>query len=414
MKLKSIGHFSTYKGLPREIYILFVARIVSCMGSFIVPLLTLILTQKLDMTTGEAGNFSALLIVTQVPCLSIGGKLVDSIGRKKVLMPCQILGSIFYVMCGITQNHFTMLLFVVIASNLYTAASPAYQAMVADLTTSENRKASFSLLYLGMNIGMAISPFLGGLLFKDHLQLLFILDGITTLASTALIGIFVKESRDMWQRTATESDGKPAGGNESVFRVLKNVPILSFFILFMFLYQFTYTQWGFLLPIQFGDLYKADGARNYSYLNALNSTIVVICTPLLTHLTVKFRPLVVIAGGGILYFFAFISFALVKGVPLFLLASAIFTFGEIVTTINLGTFIAGHSPNSHLGRINSIVMFSDGTARALAPLIMGHILAFTNYVVAWLFVAAIILVGAASILLLNKKEQKMALTPVME
>jgi len=132
-------------------------------------------------------------------------------------------------------------------------------------------------------------------------------------------------------------------------------------------------------------------------------------TPLLTHLTMKFRSLVVISGGGVLFFLSFVIFGLAKSLPLFLAAGAIFTFGEIVVTIHSGTFIADHSPSAHLGRINSISMFMQGTARALSPLVMGYVLSMTSYFIAWSSIAAFMLIGAASILLLNKKSQKQSI-----
>jgi MFS family permease len=405
MKFRIKDHFTTYSGLPKEIYLLFCSRVISCVGSFILPLLTLILTQKLGMSKTEAGSFSALLILSQAPCLLIGGKLIDAIGRKKVLVACHILGSISYLICGFTQSH-TMLVFIVIGADLFVAASPAYQAMVAELTTPENRKASFSLLYLGINVGMAISPVIGGLLFKDYLQLLFILDGATTLASTLLIAFLIKEPENNQQNEVLATEGKSLDKSVSVFSVLKTSPILFFFIIFIFVYYFTYTQWGFMLPLQFGDLYGDNGAQFYSILNVVNPIIVVTCTPLLTRLTKKLHPLAVISGGGLLYFVSFAFFAFVRNLPLFMLAGAIFTFGEIVVTINTGAFIANHSPSAHLGRINALYMFIQGTANALGPLIMGHVISMTNYLISWLLMAFFILAGAVSMYLLNKKESR--------
>ncbi len=405
MKIKP-KHITAYSGLPKEIYILFVARVINCLGSFIFPLLTLILTQKMGMSKADTGNFSALLVLTQAPCLFLGGKLADSFGRKKILVPCQALGAVVYILCGITTNHSLLLLFIVIASNLYTMASPVYQAMTADLTTPKNRKSSFSLLYLGINIGMAVSPLLGGLLFKNYLQLLFILDGATTIISTLLITLFIRETGKKQRQENQEATAEES--HDSAFQVLKGTPILFAFILIMFIYHFTYAQWGFLLPIQFGDLYKENGAQFYSYVNMLNSVIVVVCTPLLTRLTIKFHPLAVISGGGILYFIAFTAFGLVQSLPLFLLAGAVFTFAEIVVTINLGTFIADHSPSAHLGRINSFSMFMEGSARALAPLIMGHVLSLTNYFSSWILIAVIMLAGSAGMMYLCTKEKESA------
>ena len=85
--MKSKGNMlTTYKGLPREIYILFVARIINCLGNFVYPLLALILTQKIGLTPKNAGFIVTLMAVSQVPSLMIGGKVADSIGRKKVII----------------------------------------------------------------------------------------------------------------------------------------------------------------------------------------------------------------------------------------------------------------------------------------------------------------------------------------
>lgn len=397
-------HYSTYIGLPREIYILFTAKVITCMGSFILPLLTLILAQKMGMSKTDTGNFSSLLILTQAPCLLLGGKLIDSVGRKKVMIPCQMLGSVAYLLCGIIQNHTAMIVLIVIGANLFVAASPAYQVMVADLTTPENRKASFSLLYLGMNVGMTISPLIGGLLFKDHLPLLFILDAVTTLISSFLIAVFVKEGKSARQIADTDGQNN-LKQNVSVFKVLNTVPILMLFFLFMFIYDFSYSQWGFMIPLQFGDIYGVNGAHFYSIVAAINSFIVITFTPLVTHLTIKIRPLLVIGCGGILYFIAYVVFGFSKSLPMFIAACVIFTFGEIVVTINLGTYIANHSPSAHLGRINSIFMFVRGAAGALGPLVMGHVLFATNYVFSWLSIAVFVLLGSAGVFCLYKNEK---------
>ncbi|HEX3039352.1 MAG TPA: MFS transporter, partial [Caproiciproducens sp.] len=273
MKFKFKEYFTAYNGLPKEIYILFGARVITCLGSFILPLLTLILSQKLGMSESETGNFSAFLIMSQGPCLLLGGKLIDTFGEKKVLVFGQVLGSFFYLMCGFSNDQTNMLNFIIIASDLYTAASPAYQAMVAKLTTPESRKASYSLIYLGINIGMAVSPLIGGLLFKDYLQILFIVDGATTLLSTYLIALYVKLPKKSRQDDTEAADCEDSGRKMSLFQALKSTPVLLFFLLFLFVYDFTYIQWSFMLPLQFGELYKENGARFYSFMSVVNPVI---------------------------------------------------------------------------------------------------------------------------------------------
>jgi Arabinose efflux permease len=399
-------YLAAYAGLPKEVYILFASRIINCMGSFILPLLALILTQKLGMSKAETGYFSALLTLTQAPCLFLGGKLIDSVGRKKVLIASEVSGAFFYILCGVVPNKFCLIAFIVIASDLYVISSPAFDAMLADLTAPEERKPCFSLIYLGGNIGMTVSPILGGLLFQNHLSLLFFLDAATTLACTALIAATIPETGTVHKKIPAEAKQTPPENKESVFRVLKAAPVLLGFLFFLFFYDFTYSQWSFLLPLQFGDLYGDASARIYSVVSALNALTVILFTPLMTQLTRKFRPLSVIAFGGVLYFAAFIAFGLVQAVPLFLAAGVLFTFGEIITTINIGAFVADHSPSAYRGRINSFSAFLRGAAGAFGPLVMGRVISVFSYFVSWLVVAVLILFGASGIRMLRRKESR--------
>lgn len=403
-------YFAVYGGLPREIYILFAARVTNCMGSFILPLLTLILTQKLGMSKEQTGAFSSFLILTQAPSLILGGKLTDTIGRKKLLVSCELLGAFFYLLCGILGNNSYMIAFIVLASNLLVASSPAFEAMVADITPPEKRRISFSFLYLGVNIGMTVSPILGGLLFQRHLPLLFILDAATTAACAIMIAKMIPEPDFRQKKDSASTEQTAPEKRVSVFLLLKSAPVLTGFIFLLFFYDFVYSQWSFMLPVQFGDLYGDSSAKLYSVLSAANSFVVISCTPLITHLTRKFRPLPVIAGGGMLYFTAFLIFGRAEQFPLFLAAGILFTFGEIAVTINLGSFIANHTPGVYRGRISSFSMFVRGTASSLGPLIMGRAITRAGYFACWSVIAAVILTGATGVFLLDKKERRSALS----
>ena len=67
------GIISRYKGLPREIYILFFARIINSIGAFVHPLPALIMTDKLGMSAKDADLFMTILLFTQLPVIATGG-----------------------------------------------------------------------------------------------------------------------------------------------------------------------------------------------------------------------------------------------------------------------------------------------------------------------------------------------------
>lgn len=389
-------YLSAFAGLPRPVYALFAARLVNSMGCFIAPLLTLILTQKLGAAKAEAGTVVAMQIFTQWPCVLLGGRLADTLGGKKTLLFGSLAGALCYLVCGCGLTGRPMVVFIILAADCTALTMPASDALLADLTAPEQRKEAYSLLYLGINLGMAASPILGGLLFKSHLPLLFLLDAATTFAAAAIILRGVPDAR----RVRGEPDG---GGPSSLSGALRAAPVLLFFVLLAFLYDFCYSQWNFLLPAEFGDLFGADGARRYSVLSSVNAVTVIAVTPLLTRLTKKTRPLRIIALAGLFFAAGYLGFAAGGPYAAYIVLAAVFTLGEICDATQSGAFLSTHSPASCLGRVSAFFTMARGAASALGPLLMGQFLRAGTYPAAWLLIAAIVLSAALGFLLLDHK-----------
>jgi len=389
-------YFSAYSGLPREVYFLFAARLVNCLGYFVTPLLTLILTQKLGLGKAETGTAVALLILTQAPCVILGGRLADTIGRKKTFLIGSLAGAAVYLVCGLGISGRAMIFCIIAAADFVAVSAPAADALLADLTKPEDRQAAFSLLYLGINIGMAVSPLIGGLLFRNHLPLLFILDAVSSFASAAITARYVPEVFSRKKKTNGEIS------SVSLYGVLKRAPVLVFFVLLLFLYDFCYTQWDFMLPAQFGDMFADDGARRYSILCSVNAVTVIVMTPLITNLTRRLHPLKAVALAGIFYIAAYAGFCGGGNYYFYILFGVLFTLGEICTAIQVGTFLSNRTPADCLGRVNAFSTFMRGAAKSLGPLLMGQLLAVWDYSDGWRTAACITIAAAAGFFLLDR------------
>ena len=424
-------YFAAYAGMKKEVYLLAAARMVNCLGSFINPLLTLILTQKLSLSGQEAGQMIAVLTITQAPCLALGGRLADRIGRKKVFLFGCISGALLYLICsfGITGRPMTVLL--IAAADLLALAIPAEDAMLADAAPENERQSAFSLMYLAINVGMAVSPIIGGLLFLRHLQLLFLLDAVTTLFSTAIVFFFIRESIPGRKKNAgtsaaasgaaasgAEASGAEASGSQppgqkntdfksgrgmSFFDAMKAAPVLAAFLLLQFLFSFAYQQWSFLLPIQFGSLFGDNGARLYSYLCSANALTVIFMTPVITNLEKNVRALTAIGIAGLMYTAAYLGFGLEGPYFLYVLFGELFTLAEITSTIRIGPFIYRYAPLECRARISAADNFVRGAANALSPLFMGWLIAGRSFRFGWAVTAACVLLGAAGMFLLGHR-----------
>lgn len=403
-----------YVGLPHEVYCLFIARLITSMGSFIMPLLTLILTQKLSMPAAKAGSLISLLILTQAPCVILGGKLADTLGRKRLLVASILSSAFFYLLCAFETGNKWMILNIILASDFSMLGYPAFDALLADLAGPEQRKSAYSLLYFGINIGMAFSMILGGLLFQNYLHLLFLLDASTSILCSLVIVFRVKERfhhhppapmktlSEEVRKIPTEKSFPKA--NQTLFQVLKAAPIIIWFVLILFLFDFCYAQFNFMLPAQMGSLYGNHGARMFSLLSATNCITVILLTPYVTNFANRFSSLTNVTIGGTLYFLGYLGFAVGHGMVLFTISSVVFTMGEIMEAIQVGTFIANHTPAVCRGRVTAFSTIIRGTGNAIAPITMGVILSSIGYCRSWFLTAVIAFAGTVGMFFLRRME----------
>ncbi|MBC7960169.1 MAG: MFS transporter, partial [Vallitaleaceae bacterium] len=168
--------FKPYVGMPREIYVIAISKTVNAMGALIGPFMTLLLSEKIGLSSGQTGLYVAIVGLLFIPSSLIGGKLSDTYGRKKVLVGFEILAAIGYVSCYFIEPSMKMVVVLMASSVCFGIAGPSHDAMTADLTRPEQRPGAFSLNYLGFNFGFAIAQVYAGYLFENHLKVLFLID----------------------------------------------------------------------------------------------------------------------------------------------------------------------------------------------------------------------------------------------
>ncbi|MCY6371610.1 MDR family MFS transporter [Clostridium ganghwense] len=413
--------FRRYSNLPRSIIILFFARIINSLGNFIYPFLTMFLTDKMGMSTDKIGTFMMMSAVAFVPGSIIGGKLCDHLGRKKILIIFQSLAAIMLIPCGFLGNSILIPWLLILSNFFGGAVQPASSAMVGDLTNEDNRQEAFSLLYLGINIGVAVGPLIAGFLYNNYLQWIFWGDALTTIASLILVAIFVKETipDDHEYDDKEITNEKEKGVSGSLISVIINRPALLAFSLVSAIYSFVYSQHAFCIPLQAKNMFGERGAVIFGSIMSVNALVVVFFTVLIIRLTRKNRPIFNIAMAGIFYSLGFGMLFFIKSYFLLIISTIIWTIGEILASTNSGVYVANHTPMSHRGRVNSILPIISGAGFAIGPKVMGTYIKYRGVRSAWPLMAVLAL--GASILMyvlylqektsaasreVNKKEKK--------
>ena len=309
-----------------------------------------------------------------LPGLIVGGRLADWLGRKKILLLFQGLAAICLIPCAFLNNSFIIPRFLILSSFFLGAAQPASTAMTTDLTNPNNRKAAFSLLYLGGNIGFAVGPLIAGFLYNNYLMWIFLGDAATTFASLTLVYLFVKEtlpSREKIEKSYQLENNYEKAERGNLWQVLWRRPRLLLFTLISLIYSFVYAQTTFSIPIQVIELFGDKGPKIFGVIMTTNALVVSFLTIIVISLTHKIKPVLNVAVAGVLYAIGFGIIFFITGLPWLLLSTVIWSMGEILVTTNSNVYIANHTPMSHRGRFNAVIPVIMGAGFALGPLISG-------------------------------------------
>ncbi len=389
-----------YKGLRRENYILFVGRIVTNMGSMIWPVLTLILTQKLGLTAAQASIYTIVIGAIQLPLGLLGGKLADKYNKKRIIVFFDLISIVFYISCAFVPLSFWSIALLTVGSLFQNMEGPAYETLIADITTTENREKAYSLSYLGANIGLVASPTIAGFLFKDYLWLSFLISGLAIGTSTLLIALFVKNITPVVETSAASTYQVALDENTPIWQIIKQNKIILVYIIEMALFWCAYGQWSFLLPIDIAGAHGADlGARLFGMVNSENCIIVVIFTPIITQLFSKLFQTKKMVVGILLVLLGYVGFLLGLGfIPTYFIAIAMFTFGEIFMTIACGPYTSERIPASHRGRINGVLGILQSVLSGIAMFAIGNLHTYVSPLAAWIMVFAML--GIATLLAL--------------
>ncbi len=403
---------SPYRGLPKEIYVIFASRIVNAMGCFVMPLMTIIMTDKIGLSKEATGFYLSLNSLVFPLASMLGGKLADTIGRKYLIIIFDTLAALLYLSCGFMTPSMTLIYVILAASACMSVAGPAHDSLIADLTTPENRSGAYALSYLGWNMGYAIGPMLGGFLYRTYLPLVFIGDAFTAMLSISLIFFFIKETIGKTKDDISDESRRLERREEgSIISVLLRRPILIYFSIIALGYNFVYSQWTYLIPIHsmqnFGDL----GAMYFGWMASMNGLVVILFTPILTKVTEKTKGMRKMVYGILLYAIGFGMLGVLNSLPYFFVSVFIFTLGEILLSISVTPFIVNHTPVSHRGRMSAVLPTIMGTGYAIGPMVMGKILNYASIEGAWLIVGGLTAITAVLMFGLEKYDKRANVKP---
>ncbi|GMQ48763.1 MFS transporter [Vibrio sp. 10N] len=350
------------------------------MGNFIIPFLVLLLTEKLGYSVTHAGLIAMFVSATYFIGGFVGGKFSDLLGHKRIIVVGELFGAGLLILCGFFPEQPT-----VVPALLFSAyfcmgiASPASNALVADLSIPKNRDAVMSLSYLAYNLGSAVGPVIAGYLFWSNTEWVFWGNGLAALVGVIIINSFVSNEQSA-QPDCGDLEREFEG---SVWKVLYERPRLVVFTLLCGALWFVLHQMTMVSPLYLSELFEQQGAVIFGQLMTYACIVVVVITPILMKLTTNKTEMIAMAYAGLLFAVGYGLILALPTVPIHFFAWFFLAAGEVLLLTKEGVYLANNSPSSHRGRIQGVLISLRSILVMPSFVIVGYMIDSYGYSSTW-------------------------------
>ena len=397
------GLFDQYRGLRKEIYVLLIGKIVTAMGSMAWAMMTIILSTKLDFTASQITLWMSVFSVIVMPVSLIGGKLADTCNKKAVILLSDLVEVIGYFYCASVPLSITSIIVFFVCSAIETLSGASYETLIADLSCSEDRERANSLLYFGTNLGMVLAPTLGGLLVKEHVNLIFLISASATLFAIVIEFIYLKDisvTVDNSNKYEKARDGVPLS------QILKENKVIAVFLVIYGFEWLVYGQYNFLMPLDLTAVHGEDGSLIFGILSSVNCLTVILFTTIVTRIFRKTQDIVKFTWGMVLFGIGYIIFILYTKNPwMCYFAIFVFTIGEIFETLSSSVIITRRVPMTHRGRILSFQGVLGNVIYIIFQQIVSRIYDNKGSIYSWTFIMVITVLLTVALIILQKYDR---------
>ncbi|MDP4162561.1 MAG: MFS transporter [Bacillota bacterium] len=318
----------------------------------------------------------------------MGGYCADRFGRKRMMVLSAIGQGISFIIFGIANSpwiHSPWTSFVCFAfAGVFGAIYwPASQAMVADVVEEKDRSSVFAIFYTSINIAVVIGPVLGAIFYVHYRLQVMIIAGLICLLLGFILAKWTRET------APTRLDDVKHSGKWYFFlqNQLKDYAVISrdkTFLLFIIagvLGAQTFMQLDLLLPVYMKDImgnqkllsignwsFTIKGEQAFGIVLSENGLIVALLTVFVTKWMLKFSERNVFVLSSILFALAILYFGQTQFIWGFIVAMAIYTFGELMTAGLQQSFVSKLAPEQMRGQYFAAASLRYTLGRTIAPL----------------------------------------------
>ncbi len=354
----SLNPWHGLRGLPGDVWIIFATTLVNRVGTMVLPFLVLYLAQGLGYPVRVAGfaitsyGFGALIGAP------VAGRVSDRIGPLRVMQCSLVLSGVILLVVPGAHSLPVVFGLILLWAMATEAVRPASLAALTAATPAAQRKAAIALDRLAINLGMSVGPAAGGFLATVSFTLLFVIDGVTSVAGAVLLTVL------LWKRSLPmEVEGATTVIPGTV--VLRNKRMLTF-MLGMFLVGAVFFQMEAALPLY---LVRELGlpASFFGLLLVLNTVLIIFLEVPLNLATSHWPHRHALVLGALLLAAGFGALAFAAARRTIALTVVVWTFGEMILLPASAAYVADLAPADRRGDYMGAYYVAFGLALAIGP-----------------------------------------------
>ena len=310
---------------PRPFWVLMVGTFIDHIGAFmLLPFFALYITQHFGLTMTGLGGILFVFAMSGTIGGFIGGALADKFGRRSIILFGILFSAASSLLMGFIDSLVIFIFITVFVGLLQDVGGPAQSALVADVLPPHRQTEGFAIWRVVVNISAVIGPLVGGILAASNFRLLFIGDALLSFVTALVVFLALPETKPK-----PEEGHVPQSLLQTAidYRKVLSDKVFMAFILVSILAVMVYAQMNTTMPVFLRDIHNMP-PENYSYLIALNATMVVFLQFWISRRLKEYAPLVLLAIGVLCLAFGFAMFGFGGGLFYFAVAMVIITIGD--------------------------------------------------------------------------------------
>lgn len=383
------GIWITLRESPLAVKAMLAGVFVNKLGGFVLVFLVLFMIHR-GFTPVQAGVALSANGAGAVLGILAGGSLSDWLGPRRATLISMFGSAVLVLGILYVHNFIALLVVVTLLGAVSVVYRPAATALLSELTPKNRQVMIMAQYRLALNVGTTAAPLLGAALVAVSWNLLFWGEALADLGY-AIIALFALPRRGA---SARPSDGSAAATQKlRGFLVLLSDHRFALYSFALFINAVVYWQYVSVLPLAM----RAEGLilAWYVALVVLNSVIVICFELLMTKVTQRWQPRIVVMLGFVLLGGGMSLYSVPWGAGIFVAGTLVWTLGEIVAGPTVFAYPAMVAPEGFRARYlgTSQAMFALGVAVGpAAGIAVWHLVGRA----VWLWCGAACLVGLLS------------------